>query len=68
MLRFHLVRNEDVSGMSGTGIVAEGVRFTNGKCVMFWKTATSSMGVYDSVTHVIEIHGHEGRTRIEWLD
>ena len=32
--RFRFKRTEDVSGISGTGIVAEGVEFTNGKVVM----------------------------------
>lgn len=63
---FHLQRTEDVHGVSGTGRVAEGVEFTNGKVALNWLTATSSIGVYDNIREVEEIHGHEGRTKVEW--
>jgi hypothetical protein len=66
--RFHLVRHEDVSGVSGTGIVADGVRFPNGKAVMCWRGELSSIATYDSIGLLLEIHGHEGRTCIEWVD
>ena len=36
MLRFQLRRAEDVSGSSGTGIVAEGVISNRGRVVLFW--------------------------------
>ena len=68
MRPFHLWRHEDVHGKSGTGIVAEGIEFTNGKCCVSWLTATSSIGVYDNIREVEEIHGHEGRTEIIWDD
>src|SRR5579872_1239536 len=34
--RFVLVRHEDVSGVSGTGVVAEGVAFSNGVVALQW--------------------------------
>lgn len=34
MKRFHLVRKEDASGVSGTGHVAEGIMFSDGKVVI----------------------------------
>ena len=36
MHMFYLNRLIDKSGVSGTGVVAEGVVFTNGKCVLTW--------------------------------
>lgn len=66
--RFALRRDEDLTGVSGTGIVAEGVEFWDGKVVMRWRSLTASTAIYDSVQHVEEIHGHEGRTRVCWLD
>jgi hypothetical protein len=36
MRQFHLVRTEDISGVSGTGHIAEGVVFSNGWCVLRW--------------------------------
>lgn len=63
---FALVRDEDETGVSGTGHVADGVQFANGKCVVCWRTATSSIAVYDSIAAVEVIHGHGGKTRIVW--
>lgn len=67
MRLFRLVRTEDVSGVSGTGIVAEGVQFTNGRCVMSWLTQYTSVAVYDDVDTLVAIHEHGGRTVVEWL-
>ena len=66
--RFRLKRIEDETGMSGTGYVAEGIQFSNGTCVIRWLTATSSIGVYHSHPDMIHIHGHGGKTVIEWID
>ena len=65
---FNLVRDEDVSGVSGTGIVAEGIQFSTGKCVLAWVTQYRSIAVYDSIQELEAIHGHDGRTRIVWLE
>ena len=66
--RFHLVRDEDVSGTSGIGVVAEGTVFSNNKVVLTWTTKYTSVAIYDSLAELEAIHGHEGRTRIEWVD
>jgi hypothetical protein len=66
--RFHLSRSEDVSGTSGTGIVAEGVVYSTGKVVLNWTTRYASVAVYDSMAEMERIHGHDGRTTVEWLD
>jgi hypothetical protein len=66
--RFQLVRDEDVSGVSGTGVVAEGVVFSTGKVVLSWCSEYRSVTVYDSVGDLETVHGHEGRTHIAWLD
>jgi len=67
MKRFRLVRVEDVSGVSGVGVVAEGVLFATGKVAMSWLTQYTSVSVYDSIADVEAIHGHDGRTRIQWM-
>src|SRR4051812_15630404 len=67
--RFHLQREADVSGVSGIGIVAEGVTFSTGKTVLNWTVSgKSSVAVYDSLDMMLGIHGHKGRTTVEWLD
>ncbi len=68
MRTFHLVRREDVSGVSGTGIVAEGVVFSHGKASLAWVTRYRSVAVYDSLADLLAIHGHDGRTVVEWCE
>jgi len=64
---FLLIRTEDVSGISGTGIVADGVVFPDGVAVLRWRTAGGSTAVYDSLEDIKRIHGHDGGTRISWV-
>lgn len=66
--RFHLNRKDDATGISGTGIVAEGVQFSTGKVILGWTTRYRSVGQYDSMAEMVAIHGHDGRTAVEWVD
>jgi hypothetical protein len=69
MRRFQLHRREDVSGVSGTGVVAEGVRFQDGHVAMRWVTGRHhTTTVHASIASVKAIHGHGGRTLVKWLD
>jgi len=68
MRRFLLVRTEDVSGISGTGVVAEGILFSDDRAVLRWVTRLRSVAVYDSMEDVEAIHGHDGRTTVQWVD
>ena len=62
------MRHEDVSGVSGTGIVAEGCLFSTGKTIIAWTSNFKSVAIYDSFLEMEAIHGHEGRTVVEWID
>lgn len=66
--RFHLLRLDDESGVSGPGVVAEGVQFTNGSTVLTWLTHLTSVAVYHSVDVLERIHGHCGKTVVVWDD
>lgn len=69
--RFRLVRTTDVSGVSGTGTVAEGCVFTNGKAVLAWLPTDryeGAVNVYVSIADLEAVHGHDGATVIEWMD
>ena len=66
MRTFHFERAEDVNGVSGTGIVAEGIEFTDGTIVIHWLSHTPSTNVYANAKSVESIHGHGGRTKIVW--
>jgi hypothetical protein len=68
MRRFELHRDEDESGVSGVGTVCEGVEFTNGMCAITWLTPTRCVGVYENIKNIEEVHGHQGKTRIVFLD
>jgi hypothetical protein len=68
MRRFELHRYEDASGVSGTGVVAQGVQFDDGSCALHWLSQHASTAVYDSVADIEVIHGHGGLTRVAWID
>lgn len=64
MRLFHLVRMVDPTGVSGTGVVAQGVVFDDGTCAMRWLTEHNSTAVYASLADVQFIHGHGGFSRV----
>jgi hypothetical protein len=67
---FVLRRAEDVTGVSGTGIVADGALFPaagQNKAVVRWRGERGSTVVWDRIQHVKEIHGHDGRTSIDLI-
>jgi hypothetical protein len=68
MKRFYLNRKVDVSGISGTGVVADGVEFPDGTVVIRWLGDTPSTVIWPSMSSVEKIHGHNGSTEIVWVD
>lgn len=66
--RFQLKRKVDATGISGTGIVAEGIQFRDGRCTYRWLTAPATTQQADSIHHITHIHGHGGKTKVVWLD
>ena len=68
MRRFQLHRKEDISGISGVGVVAEGIEWTNGRVTVCWLGTYAIVSSADNI-HIIEaVHGHHGATTVEWLD
>lgn len=69
MRRFVLYRELDISGVSGTGIVAEGVVFSDGSVALRWTTnGVHSTVIHESIQTVLAVHGHNGSTVIQWID
>jgi hypothetical protein len=70
MRTFKLIRDDDVSGVSGTGVVAEGVEFTGGAVALRWLTDWPTSVVFHDrgIESVKVVHGHNGKTRIEWTE
>lgn len=58
MRTFTLRRTEDVSGVSGTGVVLEGTLFTTGIVVVHWLTPPprGSIAIFDTLDQLLSIH------------
>lgn len=74
---FEIHRDQDITGLSGTGHVADGVVFPDGTAVVRWHEVggeTYERGVrattvmFPNVTAVEALHGHNGATRLVFTD
>lgn len=61
---FDLVRDTDISGISGTGKVAEGVIFSDGHAAIHWLGTWPTTTPHPSIASIKAVHGHGGATRI----
>ena len=68
MRRFVLERTTDVSGVSGTGIVVEGIEFTDKTVAIRWTTEYRSTTIWSSIYEMMKVHGHDGATTLIWID
>jgi hypothetical protein len=66
--RFYLQRDRDITGVSGTGHVADGVLWPDGSASVRWRGPRPSSVHWDHFADAEAIHGHGGATRIVWLD
>ncbi|RLV66325.1 hypothetical protein STAN_1846 [Streptomyces sp. CBMAI 2042] len=66
---FQLRRDTDVSGVSGTGHVADGVVFSDGHAAVHWLGRWPTTTPHpEGLVSVEGVHGHGGATRIVFLD
>lgn len=65
---FMVDRRKDHTGISGIGVIAEGVQFTDGTVVIRWITETATTGIFDNIEDLRKIHGHKGDSVIRWLE
>ena len=65
---FYLHRKKDVSGVSGTGFVAQGVVFQSGSVVIEWTVLPHTIAIHDSIDSLLQVHGHGGNTVIVWTE
>jgi hypothetical protein len=66
--RFLAYRKKDISGVSGTGYVAEGIEFHDGQVVVSW---FGKHHIFESPRDLktwLKVHGHGGSTKIKWID
>ncbi len=82
--RFELHRDVDVSGISGDGVVADGVMFDDpvalawpdgavtllpaGWVRLVWRGEYRSTVLWRSADDAMAVHGHNGATRLVWVD
>lgn len=67
--RFILNRHQDVSGVSGVGPVAEGVIWTDGTATVRWFGEYGTTVFHDKgLESILRIHGHDGKTSVDFLD
>lgn len=65
---FLLVRHVDISGVSGTGSVAEGCQFVDGSVALRWRGDNPATAVWPDLDSMLAVHGHQGATEIQWID
>ena len=70
---FTICRQGDESGVSGTGVVIEGVQYATGQVVLHWLTPVprGSIAIFESLTDFKSVHvnPHPGnKTIITWSD
>lgn len=84
MRYFELHRDDDVSGVSGEGVVADGVVFDlptdmtfpdglrlflpSGWVRLRWRGPRRSVVLWDSLGAAQDVHGHGGATRVVFVD
>jgi hypothetical protein len=82
--RFRLVRDRDITGVSGEGVVADGTQFDEpfslplpdgttidlpaGWCLVQWRGEHRSSVFWERFESAERVHGHGGATRFVWLD
>jgi hypothetical protein len=61
---YWLYRTDDVTGVSGRGLVANVAVFPNGSAVTAWRVPgkPNSVTIWNSLDDLLEIHGHDGKT------
>lgn len=64
MFCFVLHRDSDPTGISGTGLVAEGCEFEDGTVVLRWAGETPTTVIHVNMASVRRLHLHGGATRI----
>ena len=65
---FELIRTEDPTGVSGTGVIAEGVEWEDGSASLRWNGKLKSVAHYDRLADIIAIHGHGGSTKVRFTN
>lgn len=66
--RFWLYRKADPTGVSGTGYVAEGVEWTDGRVDLRFLSSHKTDNGFPNMKELMNLHGHDGDTEVVWVD
>lgn len=61
---FQLHRDRDITGFSGTGVVADGVVWPDGTVSMRWRGPVRTTVEAACLDDIRSVHGHDGATRV----
>jgi hypothetical protein len=75
---FQMIRDTDVTGLSGTGVVAEVIEFSDGSVAMRWlqdgvskdnfvRGVRATTVLHESLMSVQALHGHNGMSHLKPL-
>lgn len=67
---FAVIRNADETGISGTGVVIDGIVFPSGECVTRWRGATPCISIWESFEAFKSVHidAHpDNKTEVKWI-
>lgn len=67
MKYFVLEREDDETGISGTGIIVEGIIWSDGTVAYRWLSDVATTTIANRIQDVIFLHGHDGKTKIRYL-
>ena len=70
---FTVCRQVDETGVSGTGVVIEGVQYATGQVVLHWLTPfpKGSIAIFESLTEFKKVHVNphpDNKSIITWVD
>lgn len=65
---YKLVRNKDVTGVSGTGIVGFIAELPSGRCVLEWISNHPTITIFNNIKEIELIHGHDGKSVIKCIE
>lgn len=69
--RFHIVREDDTVGITGEGVICEGVQWSDETCTTTYLTGVTSRTHWADGVRALEktlLNSKVGTTRLVWLD
>ena len=68
MRRFILDRDTDITGISGTGVIAHGVEWEEGGQAGLYWLGTKTTRQYPDILSVQAIHCYNDNAKVVWID